>query len=214
VLGQLVRMPVALLAALLLVIGVGGCTVTATLPDARPVTSDDAHTQLAALVERAPGSMRGYSRARFPHWSTQGKGGCDTRDLVLQRDGSDVVATPPCRIVSGVWNSPYDGATHTDPSDVDIDHVVPLAEAWRSGAAEWDDARREAFANDLNGPGLLTVTDSVNQAKGDQPPNLWKPKNNGYWCTYAELWIATKSTWDLSVTSAERSALLDMLDRC
>jgi hypothetical protein len=214
VLGQPVRMSVALLAALLLVIGVGGCTVTATLPEARPVSSDDAHAQLAALVERAPGSMRGYSRARFPHWSTQGKGGCDTRDLALQRDGTDVVVEPPCKIVSGVWSSPYDGATHTDPSEVDIDHMVPLAEAWRSGAADWDDDRREAFANDLDGPGLLTVTDNVNQAKGDQPPNLWKPKVTEYWCTYAELWIATKSTWDLSVTSAERSALLDMLNRC
>ncbi|WP_433278221.1 HNH endonuclease family protein [Pseudonocardia xinjiangensis] len=218
VLGKIVRILVALLAALLLVIGAGGCTAIASLPEADPGSgasgAGDAHSKLDALVERAPASMRGYSRDRFPHWSTQGKGGCDTRDLVLQRDGTDVVVKPPCKIVSGVWHSPYDGATWTDPADVDIDHVVPLAEAWRSGAADWDDDRREAFANDLDGPGLLTVTDNVNQAKGDQPPNLWKPKLTEYWCTYATLWIDTKSKWDLSVTSAERSTLLDMLNRC
>ena len=216
-LGHLVRMSVALLTSLLLVIGLGGCTALPTPPDdARPASgsADDPRIQLAALVERKPGSMRGYSRDRFPHWSTQAKGGCDTRDLVLERDGTDVVVKPPCTIVSGVWHSPYDGATWKDPADVDIDHVVPLAEAWRSGAADWDDDRREAFANDLDGPGLLTVTDNVNQAKGDQPPNLWKPKLTEYWCTYATLWINTKSKWDLSVTSAERSALLDMLNRC
>ena len=212
-LGHLVRISAAVLTALLLVIGLSGCTITPVLPDARPVSTDQAHAELSALVERAPASMRGYSRDRFPHWSSRGKG-CDTRDLVLERDGTDVVVDAACKIVKGTWHSPYDDETWTDPADVDIDHIVPLAEAWRSGAADWDDERRKAYANDLDGPGLLTVTDNVNQAKGDQPPNLWKPKLTEYWCTYAELWIETKSKWDLSVTSAERSALLDMLNRC
>ena len=168
-----------------------------------------ARAELATLTVRSPGSMSGYSRDRFPHW--RGFGDCDTRDLVLQRDGTGV---NPCPVTLGTWYSPYDGATWTSDSDVDIDHIVPLAEAWRSGAANWTDARRGDFANDLDGPQLIAVTDNVNQAKGDQPPNLWKPPLTGYWCTYARMWIRTKTNWALSITTAERTALTQMLDRC
>lgn len=171
---------------------------------------ETARAELAALTVADPGSMSGYSRDRFPHWNDQ-EGECDTRDLVLQRDGTGV---DPCPVATGNWTSPYDGATWTSDADVDIDHIVPLAEAWRSGAAGWTDDRRSAFANDLDGPQLIAVTDNVNQAKGDQPPNLWKPPLEGYWCTYASMWTRTKTTWGLTVTSAEQAALTEMLDRC
>ncbi len=97
---------------------------------------------------------------------------------------------------------------------MDIDHVVPLADAWRSGASAWTEARRSQFANDLSGPQLITVTDNVNQAKGDQSPEEWKPPLQSYWCTYARMWVRDKTTWALSVTSAEKSALTSMLNGC
>ncbi|MCC5698296.1 HNH endonuclease family protein, partial [Klebsiella pneumoniae] len=115
---------------------------------------------------------------------------------------------------SGTWYSPYDGATWTQPSDVDIDHVVPLAAAWRSGAAEWTTEKREQFANDLDGPQLIAVTDNVNQSKGDQTPDEWMPPRAEYHCTYASMWIGTKAKWDLTVTEAEKAALEEALQTC
>lgn len=157
--------------------------------------------------------MRGYSRDRFPHWSTQ-PDGCNTRDAVMRRDGTDVQLDDGCDVVAGRWVSPYDDGVWTDPADVDIDHVVALAEAWRSGAASWDDSKREDFANDMSGPQLITVTDNVNQAKGDQAPHQWRPPNTDYWCTYARMWIGSKARWELSIVSAERTALEEMLNTC
>jgi hypothetical protein len=115
------------------------------------------------------GSTSGYSRDLFPHWITI-SGSCNAREQVLKRDGTSVVVDSACAATSGRWYSPYDGATWTAASDVDIDRVVPLAEAWRSGANSWTTSRRQSFANDLTRPQLIAVTDNVNQSKGDQDP--------------------------------------------
>ncbi|EST32323.1 hypothetical protein N566_20095 [Streptomycetaceae bacterium MP113-05] len=173
----------------------------------------DARKRLAALSVRPPGTMDGYSRERFAHWSSQG-GGCDTREVVLKRDGEDVRTDDECHAESGTWRSPYDDGVWTNASDVDIDHMVPLAEAWRSGARVWDDERREAFANDLERPQLWAVTDNVNQSKGDDPPDEWKPERRAYWCTYARQWVTVKDHYGLSVTEKEKAALTGMLGRC
>ncbi|MBX6749687.1 MAG: HNH endonuclease [Micromonosporaceae bacterium] len=157
--------------------------------------------------------MTGYSRDRFHHWQSQGDG-CDTRDRVLQRDGQGVVTGDDCRITAGTWFSVYDGQTLTDPSDLDIDHVVPLANAWRTGAAAWTDEQRAAFANDLQRPQLIAVSSSSNRSKGDQDPSQWKPPRREYWCTYAQSWIAVKAYWHLSVTADEKAALAEMLGTC
>ncbi|HEX7304553.1 HNH endonuclease family protein [Lentzea sp.] len=172
-----------------------------------------AKSELAGLTVRADGSMTGYSRDKFPHWITQ-SGTCNTRETVLKRDGSNVVTDSSCAATSGTWFSPYDGATWSAASDVDIDHVVPLAAAWRSGASSWTTAQRQSFANDLSGPQLIAVTDNVNQAKGDQTPATWKPPLSSYWCTYAKMWVHTKYRWSLSVNSAEKTELTGMLGRC
>ncbi len=171
-----------------------------------------ARSQLGALTVAATGTTSGYSRDRFPHWNSVG-GGCDVRNRVLQRDGTAVSTGTNCT-VTGRWYSPYEGATQTVADRIDIDHVVPLAEAWRSGANTWTESRRQSFANDLSGPQLIAVTDTVNQTKGDQPPNFWRPPLESYWCTYARMWVGTKSTWALRVTTGERNALYSMLDRC
>lgn len=158
-------------------------------------------------------SMAGYSRDHFHIWASQG-GGCDTRDVVLKRDGKDVKATSECKITGGTWVSPYDGKTYTKPLALDIDHLVPLGNAWLSGAKNWDDDKRKAFANDLTRPQLIAVDLTDNRAKGDQDPSQWKPPSHDYWCTYAEDWITVKSYWKLTVTKAEKSALSDMLETC
>jgi hypothetical protein len=191
-----------------------GCTPVAD-PDAPadvPSAATDSVRQLGQLVVAKAGSMKGYSRARFPHWRDAGKN-CDVRDTVLKRDGESIKLSG-CNVVGGRWYSEYDKRSFTDPSDLDIDHMVPLAAAWRSGADKWDDDRRGDFANDLTRPQLLAVSASSNRAKGDQDPSQWKPPNRDYWCTYAQSWIAVKSYWRLSVTTAEKAALTDMLDTC
>ncbi|HEX6500198.1 MAG TPA: HNH endonuclease family protein [Micromonosporaceae bacterium] len=176
-------------------------------------TAAKARAQLDSLTVAKVLSMRGYSRDRFPHWRDQGNG-CDTRDVVLKRDGKNVHATADCKIVSGTWFSRYDGVTYTDPKKLDIDHVVPLANAWRSGAKNWTDDRRGDFANDLDRPQLLAVSLTQNRAKGDQDPSQWKPSSHAEWCDYAIRWIAVKHYWQLTVTQAEKTALIDMLATC
>ncbi|WBB68425.1 HNH endonuclease family protein [Micromonospora sp. WMMD812] len=172
-----------------------------------------AQSQLNALTVAAQGSTSGYSRDLFPHWITV-SGSCNTREQVLKRDGSSVVVDSSCAATSGRWYSPYDGATWTAASDVDIDHVVPLAEAWRSGASSWTTSRRQSFANDLSRPQLIAVTDNVNQAKGDQDPSTWQPPLSSYRCTYSKMWITVKYNWGLTLQSSEKSALQSMLNTC
>ncbi len=169
--------------------------------------------QLDALPVAEWAAMTGYSRDRFPHWEGQGDG-CDTRDRVLQRDGQGVMTGDDCRITGGTWLSVYDGQSFTDPGEVDVDHMVPLANAWRTGAASWTDEQREAFANDLTRPQLLAVSASSNRSKGDQDPSQWRPPRSEYWCTYAQSWIMVKTYWHLSVTADEKAALGEMVGTC
>jgi hypothetical protein len=95
-----------------------------------------------------------------------------------------------------------------------IDHVVPLANAWRSGASTWTTEQRQDFANDLTRPQLLAVTGSVNESKGDQDPAQWKPPSRDFWCMYAQDWVQVKFHYRLTITAAEKGALTDMLATC
>lgn len=178
-----------------------------------PIAASTARTYLYELTLKAEGSTSGYSRDLFPHWITQ-SGTCDTREQVLKRDGTNVVTNSYCQATSGSWYSPYDGATWTLASDVDIDHVVPLAEAWTSGANSWTTSQRQAFANDLSEPQLIAVTDNVNQSKSDRDPAEWLPPRSAYHCMYARMWVDIKHGYDLSVDQAERDALYNVLKNC
>lgn len=200
----------ALAAALTL--GVAGCVPPDEPGTESPSGGGNAVQQLGQLTVATAGSMKGYSRDHFPHWRDTGKN-CDVRDSILQRDGKDVKLSG-CNVVGGRWVSVYDGRSAADPADVDIDHMVPLANAWRSGADEWDDQKRGDFANDTTRPQLIAVSASSNRAKGDQDPSQWKPANREYWCKYAESWVTVKHYWRLTVTSAEKAALTDMLEGC
>lgn len=201
--------------------------VLATATGCQPVPTDQqdsggsaagaaAAADAAALLEKLPvakaGSMRGYSREKFPHWRSTGEN-CDVRDTVLKRDGTKVKVSG-CNVVAGSWRSVYDGATLNSPTKVDVDHVVPLANAWRSGASAWTTAEREDFANDVDRPQLISSSQNANRSKGDQDPSTWKPKVTSIWCEYAEDWIEVKTYWKLTVTTAEKSALTDMLEKC
>ena len=176
--------------------------------------------KLAELRVRPAGSMDGYTREKFPHWSdaqtygwtlpagTPDPGSCDARDAALIRDGKNEVVGEGCAVTSGEWFDPYTGNTYYAPADID----VPLANAWRSGAASWTDARRERFANiPLD---LLSVEDNANASKGDKGPEAWKPPRRAYHCAYSKKWINIKHYWSLSVTSAEKSSLKQMLNTC
>jgi hypothetical protein len=172
----------------------------------------EAAARLEKLMVAKAGSMRGYSREKFPHWRSTGEN-CDVRDTVLKRDGTKVKVSG-CNVVAGSWRSVYDGTTLASPTKVDIDHVVPLANAWRSGASAWTTDQREDFANDVDRPQLIASSQTSNRSKGDQDPSTWKPKTTSIWCEYAEDWIEVKSYWKLTVTTAEKSALIDMMEKC
>ncbi|MGW0823523.1 HNH endonuclease family protein [Streptomyces sp. NPDC002845] len=185
-------------------------SASAALPT--PVSASTARSYLASLTV-ATENRTGYSRSLFPHWITI-SGTCNTRETVLMRDGTNVVTSSTCAATSGSWYSPFDGATWYAASDVDIDHLVPLAEAWDSGASGWTTSRRQSFANDLTRPQLLAVTDNVNQSKGDKDPAEWMPSRTAYRCTYVRAWVHVKYYYDLSVDSAEKSALTSYLNNC
>ncbi|MFG2721047.1 HNH endonuclease family protein [Streptomyces sp. NPDC048416] len=194
----------------------GAALITAPAAEAAPptpVSAATARTYLGELTVQAEGSLTGYSRDKFPHWITQ-SGTCNTREVVLKRDGTNVTTDSSCAAKSGSWYSAYDGATWTASSDVDIDHIVPLAEAWRSGASAWTTPQRQGFANDLTRPQLIAVTDNVNQSKGDKDPAKWLPSLTSYRCTYAQMWVDVKHYYSLTVDSAEKSTLQSILNGC
>ncbi|GAB2918110.1 DUF1524 domain-containing protein [Nonomuraea fastidiosa] len=169
--------------------------------------------ELAAIPIAEESYADTYDRRAFIHWARVA-GECDAREMVLIRDGQNVETDSLCRAVSGTWVSPYDGGVWTDPQDLDIDHMVPLKQAWVSGAWAWDSAKRKAFANSLDDSQLWAVTDNVNQSKGDKDPAAWKPPLESFYCEYAKSWIDVKYDWGLSMQLSERDALAEMLATC
>ncbi|WP_412542672.1 HNH endonuclease family protein [Longispora sp. K20-0274] len=156
----------------------------------------------------------GYSRSLFPLWIDEDHDGCNTRYEVLIAEATTAPSVGSgCTLSGGRWYSYYDGASWTDPADLDIDQMVPLAEAWDSGARSWTTARRQQYANDLGDPRpLVAVTDNVNQAKGDQDPATWMPQLEK--CRYVGDWVAVKLRWNLTVDSAEKTALTNLANGC
>ena len=180
-------------------------------------SSDDveqAGQQLAELRVEDEEDPPGYDRALFPHWDSGVEDNCTTRQVVLLRDGEDVETDDNCQPVSGSWYSPYDGETLADAQDIDIDHMVALKEAWRSGAHEWSTERRQQFANDLDSTQLWAVSATSNRAKGDSDPADWLPPQESAHCDYVVSWIEVKHEWDLSVDQDEEAALHEVLEGC
>lgn len=175
-----------------------------------------------ALVDRlrvagADPEAGGYRRDAFGEgWDYDPESGCNTRERVLIEESR----TPPtigerCKPLAGDWVSAYDGVATHDPADLEIDHLVPLADAWRSGAARWTPARREAFANDLDDPAtLMAVTTRANRSKGDSAPHEWLPPDAVSRCAYVADWVRVKARWGLTVAPAEKAALVQVLGGC
>ncbi len=156
----------------------------------------------------------GYSRDLFQHWIDADGDGCNTRNEVLIAEADDPVTVGGgCALSGGRWFSYYDRVSWTQTSDVDIDHMVPLAEAWDSGARTWDAATRRDYANDLgDSRSLVGVTDDVNQAKGDQDIAQWLPTYDN--CRYLGEFVAVKLRWRLTVDSSEKSAMSSLGSSC
>ncbi len=165
------------------------------------------------LTERADDTSHTYSRDQFTLWIDADGDGCDTRaEVLIAESTTPITPGAGCSLTGGSWLSPYDGETWTSPSDVDIDHLVPLKDAWISGAWSWTPAQRTQYANDLDVPyALIAVTDNVNQSKGDRDPAQWMPPAAGFDCEYAIDWVLVKYRWSLTADPAERAALASQL---
>jgi len=165
------------------------------------------------VVDDRPRPDRPYRREEWRHWDDLDGDGCDARDEgLISASVQPAVVAPGCSVVAGDWVSPYDGVVSTDPGAVQIDHLVPLQDAFVSGGWRWDTPRRRLFANDP--AGLVAVSAASNQAKGAQAPDEWRPPDHRAWCPYALAWAHMKVTYDLTVTTEERDALGQMLEGC
>lgn len=160
--------------------------------------------------------MDEYDRKEFKHWIGAAGADCDARDAVLKEESNPPIASDaPCPINEGKWLSLYDGKLITDPGKIDIDHMVPLAEAWRSGAHAWTDEQREQYANDMgDSRSLIAVSAGSNRSKSDQDPDEWLPTSEDYLCTYLADWVAVKFRWDLTLEQAEYDAIKENSADC
>ncbi len=171
---------------------------------------------LVAHLSVADEVRDGYDRAKFKHWVDADHDGCDTRAEVLLAEASTPPTVgPQCSIDGGGWYSAYDDTYLTRARASDIDHMVPLAEAWDSGASAWTPKQREAYANDLNEPrALIAVTARTNRSKADQDPSEWLPPYEPARCGYITDWTVVKTRWHLTVDPAEKTALTDLATDC
>ncbi|GAB3423994.1 HNH endonuclease family protein [Flindersiella endophytica] len=200
-------------------LGVAAVVAVATPLFAPPAWAETYSAPLRDAVASLPVATEvrtGYSRDLFPHWIDADGDGCNTRYEVLI---AEAVTAPSvgsgCTLSGGRWYSYYDNVYWTAPSDLDIDHFVPLAEAWDSGARNWTTSRRQSFANDLgDSRTLVAVTDDVNQAKGDKDPAEWMPSYSSARCRYINEWVAVKLRWRLTVNSAEKTTLTNYANSC
>ena len=197
-------------------------TPTTTTPATTPaqLSSAEVSSFLALLdqlsTDDSPASHTGYNRDYFNVWVDADSDGCNTRAEVLMMESlSQVTSRGTCTISTGQWISAYDGVSVSDASQLDIDHFVPLNEAWGSGAYGWDSATRVRYGNDLGyDASLLAVTASSNRSKSDSDPARWMPVSHSYFCDYAATWVAVKWRWSLTVDSLERLTLQSVLNGC
>ena len=200
----------------ILLISVLGLSVIATTAQASEKTITYKNTISALNTLKVADEVRaGYVRTKFKHWIGAG-GGCDSRKAVII---SEAIVKPTiekgCVIKGGEWLSIYDNVKVTDAGKLDVDHMVPLAEAWDSGASAWDDLKRELYANDQIDPRhLIAVTGSSNRSKSDQDPSDWMPTNKAYACEYLSNWVSIKVRWSLSVDKKEKDFITTTSKSC
>jgi hypothetical protein len=199
-------------------------TATATAPSTASKSTQVALGQAAEFAamlaslptDDVPAAHTGYNRDLFKTWIDADGDGCDTRAEVLLAETLIKATTRnTCTVSTGQWYSPYDGITITDASKLDIDHFVPLSEAWQSGAYAWSSEQRIRYGNDLGySASLIAVSATTNRSKSDSDPAKWMPTNRTYFCDYVATWIAVKWRWNLSVDTLERKTVASVLSGC
>ena len=188
---------------------------TTAVPPAPP---SQAFLELTVTRADIPADLPAYDRDEWGRWR-DADGDCqDTRQEVLV-DESLVPVTyrtdRQCRVATGEWFGAFTGTTVHEPGALDIDHLVPLANAHKSGGWAWTEEHKRAYYNSLgDADHLIAVTASANRSKGARGPEQWRPINEAFWCEYAQDWIRIKGAWGLTVTSAEAQALEEMLGTC
>jgi hypothetical protein len=197
----------------LIALALAGCTPTG-VADTLTAPPTGTLSQLTVNDGHAPS---GYVRSLFgTAWADTDHNGCDQREDVLIRDTGAVKTTRKGSCYADAsaihYASPYTGQVLTVRATIQIDHIVPLGDAWKSGANAWTPAQRLAFATDETN--LWAVDGKSNEAKSDKTPDAWKPPLHATWCAYAQRYIASKVKYHLSVTSASRDALGSMLGTC
>lgn len=158
-----------------------------------------------------------YDRKLYKHWTDEDKDCQDTRQEVLISESIEPIILDDrgCRVISGLWYDPFTGNTFTDPSDLDIDHLVPLKEAHLSGAHSWTVSMREQYANDVDNPdSLIAVSKSANRSKGAKDVATWLPPNEEFHCEYVRRWIAVKDDWGMVMDALESEAVKTILEGC
>lgn len=195
------------LAVLTVLGGLISPTAPAAAAQPEPVTTT-LYAAVAGLAV-ADEDRTGYDRDAFRHWIDEDRDRCDTRKEVLIAEATVAPSQGArCALSGGQWYSYYDNETWSDQADLDIDHVVALAEAWDSGASQWTTEQRRAYANDLGDDrSLVAVTDNVNQAKSDQDPATWMPTYEPAHCRFIGEWVTVKLRWGLTVDPDEQTAL-------
>jgi len=178
--------------------------------------SNQSFEDLIAGLTVQPEITGGYDRDLFKHWIDADGDGCNTREEVLISESVTPVSVGgSCSLSGGTWVSAFDGVSTTSPSEFDVDHFVPLKEAWDSGANAWDSTTRQNFANDLGYEmSLIAVSASSNRSKSDRDPSGWMPSAGGFTCEYVYAWIQVKLRWNLSIDTAEATALRNNWSGC
>ncbi|WP_226358679.1 HNH endonuclease family protein [Pseudonocardia sp. ICBG601] len=182
-----------------------GTSTTTAGPSVPEMVTASGPVDLSALRIAPDRHGRDYRREAFgPGWAPAVGPGCDVRDAVLARDLTATTVARGCDVTAGTLQDPYSGQTVTGSSrQIDIDHVVPLALAHRTGAHAWTDQQREVFANDPDN--LRATTAAVNRAKSDHGPEHWMPQVDA--CAYAHDFARVATRYQLTVTAARASAL-------
>ena len=209
------RITAALLALLVSATLAAPAPVDAATSAAKACKTNNTKLGLLTALDCVPVAeerIGGYKRSLFKHWVDANGNGKNTRAEVLIAESlvSVQFSSTGKTVSTGKWLSLYDGETWTKASDVDVDHVVALAEAWRSGAWKWSSSRRKSYANDLDVAWTLrAVTDDVNQSKSDSDPTNWLEISAPAVCVYLTEWVAVKIRWKLSVDAEERQSIRD-----
>jgi hypothetical protein len=181
---------------------------------------ETALTSLNALPVKGRAPKTGYSREKFPHWRDPDRNGCDARNDILKRDLTMVIfktGTDNCKVVAGKLLDPFSNKEinfdlSQSRSNIDIDHVVALSNAWQTGAFNLTVLQRTNFANDpLN---LIAVDFRLNRQKGDGDAATWLPPNKSYRCTYVTRQVSVKAKYKLWVTPPEKAAIVRLLESC